>query len=290
MKPDIYIYLFIFICVIFIIIPVYYINKTTQKQETQIPTTTTKIPTTTTKIPATTTQIPTTTTQIPTTTQQEETPCDKFARISEDVVKKYDDAKTEWDYFNKIQYSDYLNNTGKFSKYKDYGTSKYFTIQYGGTNWDPNNACAECATGKYPFFNSDPASGNSNYTGKFGGGAFCQMDDAVQGVSLNLLNGSKYAKRADGGGQGNGRYWWSCSKPSDVINDEIIEKQKNIPKLPNSLSTYVDTKMYDNGNIESYNFKSLVLPNFEATCCSQRFQGIDASQVIIDKINQQCGK
>lgn len=287
MKINIYIY--VIASIILIVTSIYYIfyyTKPTQ-QETDEDLLTEEPVFDNIKTSPNTTQE---TTQETTEETVQETPCDKFARTSEEVVKKYNKAKTEWDNFYTLEYSPYLNNTGKFSKYKDYGTSKQFNIQYGGTNWDPNKACSECATGKYPFFETDPSPGNSNFSGKFGGGAFCQMNGVSSGVFENLLNGDKYEKRADGGGQGNGRYWWSCYKPDDVINSENIEKQKIIPKLPETLSTYVNTETYNNGNIKSYSFKSLILPNFEATCCSQNFEGINGSKVIIDKIKQQCGK
>lgn len=109
---------------------------------------------------------------------------------------------------------DWESRTGDYSKYKNYGISEDFTIQWGWADWDTNRTCRECANNQHGW-------GEGR---KISGGAWCN------GKSGKLLGADHYGDSGNWGWHvGGSRKWWTCKKSQSQKNNETAEYNRKKP-------------------------------------------------------------
>jgi hypothetical protein len=221
-------------------------------------------------------------------------------QILSDAIKNYE-REMEIYSIQSINYGTFMNDwlnwknrTGKYEKFKFYGQSQTFTVEWGFKDWDTTNTCRECAQGnKYGW-------GEGN---KFGGGAWCNRsrDD-------NILNPQDYIDKGPWSDYG---FWnafrkrWTCNKNDGAIDRENREYEAEEPipttyyKLPqpnednktlNDLNKYTFSASKSTGQGTPPTPPTFSIQNI--VCCGINIDNIDVEggNFTIEDLNQQCSQ
>jgi hypothetical protein len=151
---------------------------------------------------------------------------------NETVIPQYEIQLAE---YNKklrehnIKLDNWKSRTGDYSKYKNYGISEDFRINWGGAFEDTNARCRECAKRKVEggwWVKDGKLAKNIGWPGQ---DLIC---DLAPGTSLTGWSG--YSDSGAWGwqaGHSGSRKWWSCKKSQSQIDKEVSEYNRAKPSF-----------------------------------------------------------
>lgn len=228
----------------------------------------------------------TTTTTTPA-SMSENTACDEIKNLIQtynDDLKVYSKQQANYNKFDS-DYKDWQKKTGKYEKYKYYGVSQDFNVEWGWGHWGSDNTCKECASGNYGWGKDKPI---------INGEGYCSPpDDTVK--TGPLVGGDGYVDKSKK--EGNDKYWgwnvwlsrkwWTCTKSDNKKENEKTEYENAKPK---------PTDYYDGITKFPFNYDTPptrpVLAPINATCCSLSFSNISImnGDFNVKDVTQKCSQ